>query len=341
MSKKPKPFNPIRFTFVRQHGKVVDCTTNSQALNHFLDVVKMSRAHNTWLNYAHDLKVFFEVVCKTPEAVDRSDCLAFIGHQQRLGRAQATINRRLAAVSALFHELQLLYPTRELRNPVHPGQAKKNHYPRKASLYRREAQRLPTLIPDPDLQAFFEALSTWRDRTLVLLMWISCLRVSEAVAIRFEDIDAGRRSIRITIAKGNHPRVAFMERYTFTALNRYLDEERRDLFPEVPEIFVAFKGQARGRPLTVNAVQKMVRYYGQQCELAGLHPHLFRHVGITQLVQQKMPEAAIRQLVGHRRPESLLPYLHLGDDFVASEFERAQASLSLTTRLQLQAGGAP
>jgi integrase/recombinase XerD len=170
-------------------------------------------------------------------------------------------------------------------------------------------------------------------------MWISCLRVSEAVAIQFEDIEAGQRSIRITKAKGNYPRLAFMDRYTFTALNRYLDEERRDLFPKVPEVFVAFKGTARGRPLTVNAVQKMVRYYGQQCELAGLHPHLFRHAGITQLVQQKMPEPAIRQLVGHHRPESLLPYLHLGDDFVATEFERAQAGLSVTQRLQPPAGG--
>lgn len=339
MTTKRKPSKPVRFTFTRQAGQVVDCTTTSPALNHFLDVVKLNRARNTWLNYAQDLKVFFEVVNKTPEAVERTDCLTFIEQQQRLGRAPATVNRRLAAVSALFHELQLLYPTREVRNPVHPGRGKKNHYPRSASLYRREAQRLPTLISNPELQAFFETLPTWRDRTLVLLMWLSCLRVSEAVAIQFADIEASRRSIRITAAKGNHPRLAFMDRYTFAALNRYLDEERRDLFGDVPQVFVAFKGRTRGRPLSVNAVQKMVRYYGQQCELAGLHPHVFRHVGITQLVQQKMSEAAIRQLVGHRRPESLLPYLHLGDDFVAAEFERAQASLALPGRLSLTAGG--
>jgi len=339
MPTKSKPRQCVRFTFTRQAGQVIDCTTTSPAINHFLDVVKLNRARNTWLNYAHDLKVFFEVVRKPPEAVERPDCLTFIDQQQRRGRAPATINRRLAAVSALFHELQLFYPTREVRNPVHPGRGKKNHYPRSASLYRREAQRLPALIPDHDLQAFFEALPTWRDRTLVLLMWVSCLRVSEAVSLQFENIDVGRRSLQITQAKGNHPRVAFMDRYTLTALHRYLDDERRDLFPKVPEVFVAFKGPARGRPLSVNAVQKMVRYYGEQCELAGLHPHAFRHVGITQLVQQKVPEAVVRQLVGHRRPESLLPYLHLGDDFVAAEFERAQASLDLLGRLQLPAGG--
>src|SRR5437870_9850350 len=51
---------------------------------------------------------------------------------------------------------------------------------------------LPTsvdIIAEKDLQAFFEVLPTWRDRTLILLMWMSCLRISEVVAIRFEDIE--------------------------------------------------------------------------------------------------------------------------------------------------------
>src|SRR2546430_750576 len=82
--------------------------------------------------------------------------------------------------------------------------------------------------------------------------WISCLRISEAVAIRFQDIECSHRSIHIANGKGSQPRTVYMDRFTFAALNKYLDEERRDLFPEVDEIFVAFKGVARGRPLTEN-----------------------------------------------------------------------------------------
>ncbi len=335
MSKKPQPSKPVRFTFVRKQNKIIDCTTTSPVINHFLDMLNLSRAYNTWLNYAYDLKIFFEVIRKSPEAVDRHDCLAFMRHQQRQGKSDATINRRMAAVSALFNEMQLLSNTRDIQNPVHPGRSKQGHRQRSQSLYRRHAKRLPDVIPETSLKLFFESLPTWRDRTLILLMWISCLRVSEAVAISFDDIDCGRRRIRISTTKGNNPRMVFMDRYTFTTLNRYLDEERKNLFPNVQEIFVAFKGKARGRPLTVNSVQKMVNYYAQECDLPHLHPHLFRHTGITQLVQQKMPEPAIRKLVGHRRPESLLPYLHLGDDFVATEFEQAQTSLNYAGRLHL------
>ena len=201
---------------------------------------------------------------------------------------------------------------------------------------------MPDVVLEDPLRAFFGALPTWRDRALVLLMWVSCLRVGEAVAIRFQDIECSRRSIAIPPGKGGEPRTVYMDGATFAALNRYLDTERRDLFPQVDEIFVALKGTARGRPLTVNAVQRLVRYHARKCGLAELHPHRFRHTGITQLVQQGMAEPAVRKLVGHKRPESLLPYLHLADSYVEAEFRRAQAGLDPRGLLEaMETGGLP
>lgn len=336
MVSKSRVSRRIRFTIVRRQGQISEILTNSCLVNHFLDLIKMSRANNTWINYAYDLKQFFDCLHKPPERIDRRDCLAFMKQQQKAGMSDATINRRLAAVSALFNELQLFDPEHFSQNPVYPRTERRQHTQR---LYRRQARHLPDTLTIGDLRDFFSTLPTWRDRTLMLLMWISCLRISEALAIRFEDIECSRRSIRIAQAKGNHPRVVFMDRFTFAALNRYLEEERGQLFPEVSAVFIAFKGPARGQPLTVNALQKLVKYYAQKCGLSGLHPHLFRHTGITQLVQHKMPEPAIRKLVGHRHPDSLLPYLHLGDDFVEVEFERAQTILDSRTQLLLPASG--
>ncbi len=121
---------------------------------------------------------------------------------------------------------------------------------------------------------------------------------------------------------------------------KHIDEERRDLFPEVDEIFVSFKGVARGRPLSVNALQHAIAYYAARCGLS-LHAHLFRHTGITSLVVQGMSEPAIRKLVGHRNAQSLEPYLHLSDRFVETEFEKAQDVFHPRHWLQLaQEGGA-
>jgi integrase/recombinase XerD len=323
----------VRFSMTWEHGRLVTLATSSPPLNHFFELLNLTRAYHTWVNYAHDLKVFFSVIAKPPEEVTRADCLSFLRKQAQMGHADATINRRIAAASSLFHELSLLDPVRFPHNPVQPS----SHHTRQArrGLYRRQAQRIPDIIDKETLQRFFGLLPTWRDRTIILLMWISCLRISEVLAIRFQEIECSRRSIVIPAAKWGNARTAFMDTLTFTVLNRYLDEERKQLFPEEDHLFVAFKGRARGLPLSVSAVQKMVKYHAARCGSPHLHPHLFRHTGITQLVQQGMAEPTVRQLVGHRHPGSLLPYLHLSDEFVAQEFAKAQVALAVWTGLSI------
>jgi integrase len=276
----------------------------------------------------------------SPDAVGRPECLLFIEQQDREGRANATINRRLAAVSSLFHELHLLDPLRFPRNPVYPFQRSQQQRRRWASLYRNQPQRLPDIVATEQLQTLFGAVRTWRDRTLILLMWVSCLRISEALAIQFADIDCGQRSIRIRAGKGGHPRIVYMDALTLEALNRYLDHERRDLTPNEPSVFVALKGRARGKPLSINSLQKLLTYHAERGHLDAFHAHLLRHTGITQLVEQGMPEPAVRALVGHRHPASLLPYLHLHDTYVAEEFARAQQGLDTAAYCALlQEGG--
>lgn len=324
----------VRFTITQEQHRVTAVTTTAPEVNHFLDFIRLSRAYNTWVSYAYDLQLFFQVIPKQPEAITRADCLTFMQQQQTAGCATATINRRLAALSSLYNELNVYDPARFPRNPVAPRAGRGATRLRRQSLYHRQARPIPDVVAEEDLRSFFAALRSWRDRTLVLLMWLSCLRVSEVVALRFADIECSRRSLRITTAKGDHARTVFMSPLTFAALNRYLDQERQQLFPAEEHLFVAFKGPTRGQPLTVNAVQKLIYYYAAQCGIAHLHAHLFRHTGITQLVAHGMPEPAIRDMVGHRSPESLLPYLHLSDQFVAQEFTRAEAALSATVWLE-------
>lgn len=341
MGQNPSVDPAVPFSIARAGGQITEIVTASPAINHFLQFVRLTRSRNTWVSYAHDLKAFFAVVGKPPEDVTRADCLAFLEQQDRAGLSDATVNRRLAAVSSLFGELQLLDPQRFTTNPVQPVKRQRGRGERGSSLYRRQPQRIPDVVSVDHLRTFFAALPTWRDRTLVLLLWISCLRISEAVAIRFQDVECSHRRIAIAPSKGRLARTVYMDQLTFAAFNRYLDIERRDLFPEVDAVFIALKGPARGQQLSVNALQKLIAYYAQKCGIPKLHAHLFRHTGITQLVQQGMAEPAVRQFVGHHRPESLLPYLHLADGYVETEFARAQGALDPAHFLTLESGGNP
>lgn len=331
----------VEFTMLRRAGQVIAVCTTSPAVDHFLRLVNVRDSYHTWVNYACDLRIFFAVVGKPPEALTRADCVAFMEQQAQRGLADATINRRLAAVSALLSELQLYDPDRFARNLVRPTPRRRGGRRAVSSLYRRQPARIPHILTPEELRAIFVALPSWRDRTLMLLMWVSCLRVSEAVALRFADIECSQRRVRVRAGKGGWPRTTYMDEATFGALNRYLDRERGALFPEQDALFVGFKGRARGRPLTPNAVQKMLTYYGRACGVPGLHPHLFRHTGITQLLENQVPAPAVRALVGHRRPESLDPYTHLSDPFLHAELARAQEALGLARLLHLADAVAP
>jgi len=95
----------VQFTLIHAHGHILEIQTDSPEINHFLQVLKLSRAYNTWLSYALDLKAFFAVVRQPLASIGRPECLSFIEQQDREGRARTTVNRRLVAVSALFTEL--------------------------------------------------------------------------------------------------------------------------------------------------------------------------------------------------------------------------------------------
>ena len=94
----------VQITVIREQGRIVDIVTTCPEVTHFLNMLKMSRSYHTWVNYAYDLKAFFGVIPKLPKSVYWRDCVRFIQSQQQAGLSDATINRRLAALSSLFDE---------------------------------------------------------------------------------------------------------------------------------------------------------------------------------------------------------------------------------------------
>ena len=146
---------PVQFTIVYEHGTMVQVSTTSPLIDHFLRRVKVSQSEHTWINYAHDLKVFFTVLYQPLEKIDRQSCIAFMEQQDRAGLSRLTINRnrRLAAISSLFTELNLLDPATFSRNPVAPLQRNRETRKHKKSLYRRQPDRVPDVVAEKEMLA--------------------------------------------------------------------------------------------------------------------------------------------------------------------------------------------
>jgi integrase len=98
-----------------------------------------------------------------------------------------------------------------------------------------------------------------RDRTLLLMMYRHGLRVSEAVALRWDMVDLAQGQLHVQRVKNGVPSVHPLRGPQIRALRRL----KRD-YPETPYVFTT----ERGGPLTTSAVRKMIGRAGLQAERA-------------------------------------------------------------------------
>jgi type 1 fimbriae regulatory protein FimE len=150
-----------------------------------------------------------------------------------------------------------------------------------------------------------------RNATLLLMMYRHGLRVSEAIALRWNQVDLKEGQLHVRRLKNGKPSV---QRLAGTEL-RLLRQLQRD-FPDSPHLFVS----ERGGPLTDHAVRKLVSRIG---EAAGfdfpVHPHMFRHATGYYLASKGHDTRAIQDYLGHRNIHHTVRYTELApgrfDDF--------------------------
>lgn len=252
------------------------------------------------------------------------------------GYAPATINRRLAALSALFAFQEMRDP--EARNPVPRGRTARGRsrgersgllaHTAKAKprsrLRLREPQRLPRGLSREESVLLLGSLRTWRDRAIAGLMLMSGLRSCEVLGLQVADVDIARRWARV-VGKGNKERRVPIDHDVAGVIQTYLLAER----PETAStaLFVVAKGANRGKPLTPAGLRTVFRYHRERANVPAGHPHALRHSFGTALAEAGVDLSVIQALMGHDHVDSSAAYIHLAPTFLREEFDAARARL--------------
>jgi site-specific recombinase XerD len=252
------------------------------------------------------------------------------------GYAPATINRRLAAISALFAFREMRDPW--ARNPVPRGRAARMRSggersgllahvgkPRARSKLRvREPRRLPRGLSREESAALLGSFRSWRDRAIAGLMLLSGLRSSEVLGLRVADVDIARRWVRV-IGKGDKERSVPIDTDVAGAVQTYLLAERPD--SDAAVLFVVAKGPNRGQPLSPAGLRTVFRYHRDRAGVAAGHPHALRHSFGTALAEAGVDLSVIQALMGHDHLDSSAAYIHLAPAMLRKEFDAARARL--------------
>lgn len=121
------------------------------------------------------------------------------------------------------------------------------------------------------------------------------LRISEALALRIEDVRDG--IVYVRHGKGDRERVVPYGRSLDAALRRYLNRERR--FP-VRDPHEPLFLNTRGDPLRPKAVAQALRRIALEHRISGVRvsPHTFRHTFATEFLRNGGGELALQRALG-------------------------------------------
>ena len=294
---------------------------------------------NTVLAAAYDLKVFFGVVDKAPADVVAADVLGFMtaqrtgrrdltvvqpvnGAQDPAGVAVSTVARRLSTVSGFFAYLQARGDI--AANPVPRGlpTRRERSRPGQGVPLTRRTRRLPRILTPAEVDRLTAALRTHRDRAMIAAMVFGGLRRCEVLGLRLEDLRVAERRVFIADGKGGHQRLVPVSTRFFTAVAAYLDTERPPR-PGTDRVFVVLKGPNRGNPLSAKGLDEVLLGARRRAGLEHATCHELRHTCLTRLREAGMALEAVQAQAGHASIESTRIYLHLADDWLASQYRKA------------------
>ena len=309
-------------------------------LDAYLEFLSVRCRPNSVLAARFDLRVFFTVVAKPVEAVTASDVLGFIRAQHTgtaslrdpllapvteaaVGVSLRTIRRRLSTIFGLYAFLTARGDVPA--NPVPRGLPTRRERGRPTQgvpLVRAPRRTLPRILTPAEVDALTAALRTHRDRAMVAAMVLGGLRRCEVLGLRLQDVRVAERRLFIANGKGGQQRFVPISARFFEHLATYLEQER-PADADTDAVFLVLKRPRRGRPLSAYGLDEVLDGARERAGLAHASCHELRHTCLTRLREAGMPLEAVQAQAGHASIESTRIYLHLADDWLASQYRRA------------------
>ena len=181
-------------------------------------------------------------------------------------------------------------------------------------------KRLPELLTDEELQAFYEAVFSTRNHkhmVMIKLLIFTGIRNAELANIRLIDVDLQSRRIRIQQGKGSKDKYVLIPQSFRGELLQYLESQRQK------KAIYLFESN-RLKPYSTRRIRQIVKQYANKANIQKrVYPHLFRHQLITFLTKQGIISPKLQLLSGHSEEKSLHIYRDLALSDVAPEYERA------------------
>jgi integrase/recombinase XerD len=234
----------------------------------------------------------------------RRDIGAFVEYEQDKGLKVVSIISHLRAIYAFVAYLvgqEVLPP--EIMNP---------------KVRMQEPDALPKAIPDEDIKALFAAVSSVRDRALLMLLYRTGMRIGELLQVKVDDIILAEQTILLYVGSKNYEgREVYYSSDAEQALKDWLrtrDTTKRYLFYGRTD-----------KPLSYVSAWTVMRKALERAGLSdkGYSLHNLRHTFATEMINHGMRVEVLQQILGHQDIEMTMRYARLSNQRIEEDYYRA------------------
>lgn len=255
-------------------------TSSKQILNEYLQSLKLeNKAEATIVKYRRILEKFLSECTIPLENLTSNDVRKWLD-EFSVGKKPKTVDLVLAALSSFFNycleEGDMKDAVMKKRWRLKIPQALPKHLDEfEYARVKRTAEHLPI-----------------RDRALVLFLFSSGCRVSEASNLNIQDVDIKKRTAQV-MGKGRKIRYIHFSEECALVLNKYLQTRSSDLSEPL------FKNKF-GHRLLKGGIQQVIKKLGKKAGLLqSFHPHCCRHTFATNMLARGADLQFIADEMGH------------------------------------------
>ena len=174
---------------------------------------------------------------------------------------------------------------------------------------RRTGRRLPVILSQEEVVRFFAAVPNVKHRVILMTLYATGLRISEALRLRLVDIDSSRMVVRVEQGKGRKDRYTMLSPVLLAILREYWKISR-------PKTWL-FQHRYLDKPLTTNTMRQIVRLAREKAGIKkNVRTHDMRHAFATHLLEKGVNIRIIQTLLGHSSLRSTEIYTHVSRTFL-------------------------
>jgi site-specific recombinase XerD len=290
--------------------------TTTRSLELFLRALQgQNYSPKTLRAYGDDLRQFLGWVAKQrvdweiPKRFGRVDIEGFMSYLAGQRMTGVTRVRKLAALRKFFTFLE--------ENKIIAGN------PAITVKGARREEKEPGILYKEQYKALlYEASDHPRDYAIIMTFLQTGIRLSELVNLRVENMDLEHRILTVRQGKGKKDRQIPLVDEAVKALRNYVRYRNTELIVD-DEIFFLAKN---GTSLSVSTVKYLVAKYVKQAGIRKkVSVHTLRHTFGAHKADKQMGIATLQELMGHKKKETTLKYIHLAKTNLRQEM--AQTAL--------------